>query len=45
MEEQHPAGQPEPSPFQPVLAWFSKGNTVETSDELPTTTTSGASRR
>jgi magnesium chelatase subunit I len=22
------------SPFQPILAWFSKGNTVETSDDL-----------
>ena len=33
-EEQPPARQ-EPSPFQPILAWFSKGNTVETSDEMP----------
>jgi magnesium chelatase subunit I len=32
-EEESPARQ-EPSPFQPILAWFSKGNTVETSDEL-----------
>jgi magnesium chelatase subunit I len=30
-----PQGRTEPSPYQPVLAWFSKGNTVETSDELP----------
>ena len=28
------AGRQEPSPFQPILTWFSKGNTVETSDEL-----------
>jgi magnesium chelatase subunit I len=27
--------KPESNPFQPVLAWFSKGNTVETSDEIP----------
>jgi magnesium chelatase subunit I len=33
-EEQVPAGRSEPSPYQGVLAWFSKGNTVETSDEL-----------
>ncbi len=32
--ERKPAKQ-EPNPFQPVLAWFSKGNTVETSDEIP----------
>jgi magnesium chelatase subunit I len=25
----------EPSPYQPILSWFSKGNTVETSDEIP----------
>ncbi|HVO39450.1 MAG TPA: magnesium chelatase [Spirochaetia bacterium] len=25
----------ESSPFHPVLTWFSKGNTVETSDEMP----------
>jgi magnesium chelatase subunit I len=25
----------EPSPYQSILSWFSKGNTVETSDELP----------
>jgi magnesium chelatase subunit I len=27
--------KPEISPYQPILAWFSKGNTVETSDEIP----------
>jgi magnesium chelatase subunit I len=32
--EELPPSRQEPSPFQPVLAWFSKGNTVETSDEL-----------
>ncbi len=32
--EEQPPGRQEPSPFQPILAWFSKGNTVETSDEL-----------
>ena len=25
----------EPSPFQNILAWFSKGNIVETSDDMP----------
>jgi magnesium chelatase subunit I len=25
----------QPSPYQSILAWFSKGNTVETSDEIP----------
>jgi magnesium chelatase subunit I len=25
----------EPSPYQTVLSWFSKGNTMETSDDLP----------
>jgi magnesium chelatase subunit I len=25
----------EATPFAPILAWFSKGNTVETSDEIP----------
>jgi len=25
----------EPSPYQGILSWFSKGNTVETSDEIP----------
>jgi magnesium chelatase subunit I len=29
-----PPSKPEPSPFQSILAWFSKGNTVETSDEI-----------
>ena len=33
-EEQQSQGRQEPSPFQPILAWFSKGNTVETSDEI-----------
>jgi len=33
--EEQPQGRQEPSPFQPILAWFSKGNTVETSDEMP----------
>jgi magnesium chelatase subunit I len=28
------AEKPEPSPYQPVLSWFSRGNTVETSDEM-----------
>ena len=28
------SGRQEPSPFQPILTWFSKGNTVETSDEI-----------
>jgi len=32
--EEQSAGRQEPSPFQPILAWFSKGNTVETSDEM-----------
>jgi magnesium chelatase subunit I len=32
--EEQPASRQEPSPFQPILAWFSKGNTVETSDEM-----------
>jgi magnesium chelatase subunit I len=32
-EEQSPEKR-EVSPFQPILAWFSKGNTVETSDDL-----------
>jgi magnesium chelatase subunit I len=32
--EEQSAGRAEPSPYQGVLAWFSKGNTVETSDEL-----------
>ena len=27
--------KPAPSPYQPVLAWFAKGNTVECSDETP----------
>ena len=31
---QQSAGRQEPSPFQTILAWFSKGNTVETSDEI-----------
>jgi magnesium chelatase subunit I len=26
--------KPEPSPYQPVLSWFSRGNTMETSDEM-----------
>jgi magnesium chelatase subunit I len=29
-----PPARPEASPFQPILTWFSKGNTVETSDEM-----------
>jgi len=33
-EEQQSPGKQEPSPFQSILTWFSKGNTVETSDEL-----------
>ncbi|HET6452709.1 MAG TPA: magnesium chelatase [Spirochaetia bacterium] len=33
--EEAPQGRQEPSPFQPILSWFSKGNTVETSDEMP----------
>ena len=33
-EEERPGREQEPSPFQPILAWFSKGNTVETSDEM-----------
>ncbi len=32
--EEQPQGRQEPSPFQPVLSWFSKGNTVETSDDM-----------
>ncbi len=27
--------RPEQTPFQPILNWFSKGNTVETSDDIP----------
>jgi magnesium chelatase subunit I len=34
-DEDIPPARPEASPFQPILTWFSKGNTVETSDELP----------
>jgi magnesium chelatase subunit I len=26
--------KPEPSPYQPVLSWFSRGNTLETSDDM-----------
>jgi magnesium chelatase subunit I len=33
-QPQRPARQ-ETTPFQPVLNWFSKGNTVETSDDIP----------
>lgn len=33
-DEVTPPPRQEPSPFQPILAWFSKGNTVETSDEI-----------
>ncbi len=35
-EEGAPSRQPRPesTPFQPVLNWFSKGNTVETSDDI-----------
>ena len=33
--EEQPSGRQEPSPFQPILSWFSKGNTVETSDDMP----------
>jgi magnesium chelatase subunit I len=29
------AARQEPNPFQRILSWFSKGNTVETSDEIP----------
>lgn len=29
------AARQEPNPFARILSWFSKGNTVETSDELP----------
>ncbi len=29
-----PPARPEASPFQSILTWFSKGNTVETSDEM-----------
>jgi magnesium chelatase subunit I len=32
-EDDEPSRQ-EPSPFQGILAWFSKGNTVETSDDM-----------
>ena len=28
------SGRQEPSPFQSILSWFSKGNTVETSDDI-----------
>jgi magnesium chelatase subunit I len=34
-EPSRPEARPEPSPYAAVLAWFSKGNTVDTSDELP----------
>jgi magnesium chelatase subunit I len=27
--------KPAPSPYQPILSWFSKGNRVETSDDTP----------
>ena len=33
--EEQPAGRQEPSPFQPILSWFGKGNTVETADDMP----------
>jgi magnesium chelatase subunit I len=33
-ESSQPSGRQELSPFQPILSWFSKGNTVETSDEM-----------
>jgi magnesium chelatase subunit I len=33
-QPQKPSRQ-EPTPFQPILNWFSKGNTVETSDDVP----------
>ncbi len=33
--EEQSSGRQEPSPFQPILTWFGKGNTVETSDEIP----------
>jgi magnesium chelatase subunit I len=33
-QPQKPARQ-EPTPYQPILNWFSKGNTVETSDDIP----------
>jgi magnesium chelatase subunit I len=33
-QEEQAQSRQEPSPFQPILQWFSKGNTVETSDEL-----------
>jgi magnesium chelatase subunit I len=29
------AARQDAGPFQKILAWFSKGNTVETSDEIP----------
>jgi len=32
--EDQPATRQEPSPFQSVLSWFSKGNTVETADDM-----------
>ena len=34
-EDDEPPTRQEPSPFQSILAWFSKGNTVETSDDMP----------
>jgi magnesium chelatase subunit I len=34
-DEDLPPAKQEPSPYQGILAWFSKGNTVETSDDLP----------
>jgi magnesium chelatase subunit I len=37
VEEGQPSrsSRQEATPFQPILNWFSKGNTVETSDEIP----------
>jgi magnesium chelatase subunit I len=34
-EREQSSGRQEPSPFQPILTWFSKGNMVETSDDIP----------
>jgi len=33
--EEQSSGRQEPSPFQPILSWFGKGNTVETADDMP----------
>ena len=34
VQQSSSSGRQEPSPFQPILSWFSKGNTVETSDDI-----------